>query len=79
MTCITIARPQIMCSGFGPGGAHPRALAGGEDDRGNSHDVYVLSHVPHLGGPVAGLGGAVELRGEDSNPYTRHQKPLSCH
>ena len=37
MTCTTIGRPQMRCSGLGRLGPHARALAGGEDDRGDCH------------------------------------------
>ena len=45
MTCSTIARPQIRCSGLGRLGAHPRAFAGGEDDRGDTSCGPLMSTV----------------------------------
>ena len=66
MTCSTIARPQIRCSGFGRVGSHPRAFTGGEDDRGNTATLSRRESPCHSW-----------LRGEESNPCSRHQKPLS--
>ena len=56
---------------------HPRALAGGQHDRGNTHRILISRTFADLSSGVNELW--LWLRGEDSNPYTRHQKPLSYH
>ena len=64
MTCITIARPQIMCSGLG------RA----ERIRVPSPAASTIAETVTREPPFA-----EQLRGEDSNPYTRNQNPVSYH
>ncbi len=60
---------------LGPVGAHPRALAGGQDDRRDRH-----ARVSIAAGRVDGRSPAPgeQLGGEGSNPYSRNQNPLSC-
>jgi hypothetical protein len=65
-------------------GPHARADAGSEDDGGHSHALVLPHRSPCdvcSGRSAADLRRRARrrFRGEDSNPYTRHQKPLSYH
>jgi hypothetical protein len=69
---MTMARPQIMWSGFG------------RDDRIRepSPAASTIAETPMCLFYRNRRGKRWHggwLRGEDSNPYTRHQKPLSYH
>ena len=74
MTCITIARPQIMCSGLGRADRirvpSPAASTIAETVM---RPFYRLVRRRTCGWRLR------VLRGEDSNPYKRHQKPMSYH
>ena len=67
MTCITIDRPQMRWRGFG------RA----ERMREPSPAARTMADTPM--GVFYRTVSRMWFRGEDSNPYTRHQKPLSYH
>ena len=70
MTCSTIARPQIRCSGLG------RA----ERIRVPSPAARTIAETL-IGASIGRVGSLTvsSLRGEDSNPYTLNQNQMSYH
>ena len=73
MTCMTMARPQIMCSGLG------RDERIREPSPAASTIAETAMYQFYRTDRGEGVHPSPLLRGEDSNPYTRHQKPLSYH
>src|SRR4051812_25831111 len=80
MTCITMLRPQIMWSGLG---RVERIRAPSPAASTIAETVIRQFYRTHCRHVVTARederGWLDELRGEDSNPYRRHQKPMSYH